>query len=245
MKKWIVLAIISSSAWLLGACSPQETLVPTEIPAAATSAPATDVVASPVTTSAPVEQESEEAPEQEIIVLELVPEETEARFVIGEILRGQDNTVVGSTRQVQGEIRIDPGQPHQSSLGLVQVDADSLATDSGMRDRAIANFILQTGTYPSITFEATAVDGIPENAALGQTLTLQIRGNLTIRDITREVMFVATATPVSDTRLEGSASATIQRTDFELSIPSVPSVASVDEEVILEIDLVARPAEGS
>lgn len=244
MKKWSLPLVVSSSVFLLNACIAQDTPIPTEIPAA-TSAPATDVVASPVTTSVPVEQESEEAPEREPIVLELIPEETEARFVIGEILRGQDNTVVGSTRQVQGEIRIDPRQPDQSSLGMFQVDAGSLATDSAMRDRAIANFILQTGTYPSITFEATSISGIPEDAALGQELLLQIQGNLTIRDITQEVTFNATVTPVSETRLEGSASATVQRTDFELRIPSVPSVASVDEAVILEIDLVARPAGGS
>jgi polyisoprenoid-binding protein YceI len=189
--------------------------------------------------------ETEDSPLAEIVELELVPEETEARFVIGEVLRGQNNTVVGSTDQVQGEIRIDPNQPDQSSLGTFQIDAGSFTTDSSMRDRAIANFILQSGEYEKITFEATSINGIPEDASLGQTLNLQIQGNLTIREVTRQVTFDATVTPVSENRLEGSARATILREDFDLSIPSVPSVASVDEEMMLEIDLVARPSGGT
>jgi polyisoprenoid-binding protein YceI len=239
----IVLVVLSLVGLTLSGCTRGEPATPTGIPLIATSAPATDIIPTPFQSPTPVETPTEDALPDETLTLELVPEETEARFVIGEILRGQDNTVVGSTRQVRGEIRIDPGQPHQSTMGTFRIDAGSLATDNGMRDRAIATFIPQSSTYPTITFEATSISDIPEDAALGQALALQIQGNLTIRDITQEVTFDATVTPVSEARLVGSPSATILGQDFELSIPSVPSVASVDEEVILEINLVARPAE--
>jgi polyisoprenoid-binding protein YceI len=245
MKKVVVLVILSLVSLTLSACTSGEPSTPTPFPPAATSAPATDVIPTPFQSPTPVEGEIEEAPQAEIISLELAPEATEARFVIGEILRGQDNTVVGSTDQVQGEIRIDPNRPDQSTLGTFQIDAGSFTTDSGMRDRAIANFILQSGDYETITFEAISISGIPEDANLEQTLNLQIQGNLTIREVTRQITFEATVTPVSKTRLEGSASATILREDFELGIPSVPSVASVDDEVTLEIDLVAWPVGGS
>jgi polyisoprenoid-binding protein YceI len=245
MKKTNVLVILSLVGLILSGCVSEKSSATIDVPPAATSDPATNVIPTPLQSPTPVEVQPEATPQEGIITLELVPEETEARFLIGEILRGQDNTVIGSTHQVQGEIRIDPNTPSHSSLGNFQIDTRSLATDSSMRDRAIANFILQSGTYETITFEATSIVGIPEDASLGQSLQLQIQGNLTIRDITREVTFEATATPVSETRLEGSASATILRGDFDLGIPSVPSVASVDEEVILEIDLVARPVEGS
>ena len=51
--------------------------------------------------------------------------------------------------------------------------------------------------------------------------------------------FTGEATMVAEDRVEGLATATLLRSDFELTIPSVPRVAGVDEEVILEIEFVA------
>ncbi|MFA9491740.1 MAG: YceI family protein, partial [Anaerolineales bacterium] len=65
--------------------------------------------------------------------------------------------------------------------------------------------------------------------------------DLTVRDVTNEVVFDVTATPVSDSRLEASATATIMRGDYGLTIPSVAQVADVSEEVILTLDFVAVP----
>jgi hypothetical protein len=48
-------------------------------------------------------------------------------------------------------------------------------------------------------------------------------------------------TPVSDSWRVGAARATIRYADFGLAIPQVPSVASVDEEVVLEIEFAAEP----
>jgi hypothetical protein len=44
---------------------------------------------------------------------------------------------------------------------------------------------------------------------------------------------------VSETELQGLGSATILHTDYELSIPRVPMVASVEDEVKLEIAFTA------
>jgi len=40
-------------------------------------------------------------------------------------------------------------------------------------------------------------------------------------------------------QLSGTATTTVQRADFELVIPNVPSVANVSESVTVEIDFVA------
>ncbi len=65
-------------------------------------------------------------------------------------------------------------------------------------------------------------------------------GDLTIRDITQPVTFNVTASAVSDSQIEGTASAIVQRADYNLQIPSVPSVADVEEEVELYINFVAN-----
>jgi hypothetical protein len=94
-------------------------------------------------------------------------------------------------------------------------------------------------------FTPTAVEGMPESVTIGEPVTFQIVGDLTVRDITAPVTFDTTVTAVSETELQGSATATVQRAVFELTIPSVPSVANVGEDVGLEIDFVATAVDGT
>jgi polyisoprenoid-binding protein YceI len=83
------------------------------------------------------------------------------------------------------------------------------------------------------------LEGLPETVTVGAPFEFSVTGDLKIRDITQPVTFAVTVTPVSETELQGSARATVQRADFDLRIPSVPSVANVSEEVFLEFDFVA------
>ncbi|MFN8477280.1 MAG: YceI family protein [Kouleothrix sp.] len=55
-------------------------------------------------------------------------------------------------------------------------------------------------------------------ATLGQAYSFEIAGDLTIRDVTKPVVFKATATPESADKLTGTASAAIKRGDFNLTI---------------------------
>jgi polyisoprenoid-binding protein YceI len=119
------------------------------------------------------------------------------------------------------------------------VNARTFVTDSNFRNRAINNEILDTDEFEFIRFTPTSITGFPENPTVGESLEFQITGDLTIRDITHEVTFDVMVTAVSETRLEGSASAMVAREDYDLRIPNVPRVADVDEEVLLEIDIVA------
>ncbi len=119
--------------------------------------------------------------------------------------------------------------------------AASTATDSEFRDRAIKNRILNTDQYEFVTFTPTQIVGLPANGSVGQSYSFQIIGDLTVRDVTKPVTFDVTATPISETRLEGTAQTTIRYADFGLTIPQVRQVASVSEQVRLEIDFVAVP----
>ena len=164
---------------------------------------------------------------------------------MSEMLHGQPNTVIGRTNQVAGSILIDPTKPANSQIGTIRVDARTLATDSSMRNRVIERAILQSDQFEYIEFKPTALAGLPQSVALDQPFTFQITGDLTIRSVTHPVTFDATVTPVSATQMKGTAAATIQRADYNLVIPSVPSVADVSEDVQLQIDFVATAAGGS
>ena len=175
------------------------------------------------------------------VVASIVADESEARFVIDEVLNNAPKTVIGTTKQIAGELAVDPGDPTKSRVGTIQVNARDLTTDSDFRNRAIKNQILQTDQYELITFEPTELTGLPTSGAVGQTYTFQMNGNLTIKDVTKPVTFDVTVTPESETRLTGTATATIKYADWGITIPQVRQVASVSDDVRLELDFVAVP----
>ena len=215
---------------------------PTATPAptsAATAAPTP--TAAPTATAAAAEPAADGGVPTSAVLYRIVPEESEVRFEIDEILRGAPTLVVGTTNQVAGDFIIDFGDLAASQLGTVRINVRTLRTDEERRDRAIRSRILESASdqYEFTTLEPVRLEGLPGSLEVGQTVAFQIVGNLAIRDITREVVFDAELTVVSADRVEGTAVTTILREDYSLTIPNVPFVASVDEDVLLGITFVA------
>jgi polyisoprenoid-binding protein YceI len=175
------------------------------------------------------------------ITFQLVQAGTEARFNIYELLMGQDKTVVGTTSAVEGAITVDPANPAATTISPIRIDARTLKTDSDRRDGAISRFVLQTNqdAYQYIVFTPTAITGLPAAVAIGDAFEFTVTGDLTIRDVTKEEIFTVTVTANSATELVGLGTTTLLRSDYGLTIPSVPSVANVAEEVPLEIEFTA------
>jgi polyisoprenoid-binding protein YceI len=173
----------------------------------------------------------------------IVPEESEARFLIDEVLSGADKTVVGTTTAVEGTITADKDNPQNVSVSAVKVDLSTLTTDSSFRNRAIRDLILQTGDPANqfATFEPTGYEGLPESVTIGEPFTFQITGDLTIHGVTRQETFEVTLNPVSETRIEGTATLSdITYADYGVQILRLPDqVASVEDTVTLELSFVA------
>ena len=204
--------------------------------AAAYPAPAEPASAQPEPTEAVPASDS---PGTGVAVFAISQAESEVRFSIFEELRGDPVTVVGVSDQVAGEIALDFSDLTTAQVGSIQINARTLVTDQDRRNQAIRNFILDTDAYEFITFTPTSVIGLSGSSSPGDQFSFQIEGDLTIRDITQSVAFDVTAQEISVDQLSGSATAVISLDAFELTIPSVPFVANVGEEVTLEIDFVA------
>lgn len=173
------------------------------------------------------------------VTFEIVPSSSEVRFIIEEVLNGAPKTVVGTTDQIAGEIAIDSDDPASSIIGPMLVNARTLVTDNDFRNRAIKNRILSTNDFEFITFTPTGLIGMPDSVSIGESFTFQIVGDMTVRDVTEELTFDAVVTPISENELNGTASAVILYADYGLVIPSAPAVASVNDDVRLEIDFFA------
>lgn len=240
---WPRLAALGLLGALLAGCAapaPTPVAIPATQAPAPTSAPAPTEAAAPTTAPAAAETAPPAAAAGGPVTFQIAAQESQASFTIDEVLRGSPKTVVGTTQGVSGELRLDLQDLSRTEVGVITVQVGGLATDSGFRDRAIRDFILNTAQYPAVTFTPTALTGLSGAAQPGQAITFQITGDLTIRDITRPVTFEVTVTGASAAQLSGSATATIQRADYNLIIPSVPQVADVSEAVILKLDFTAN-----
>jgi len=175
-------------------------------------------------------------------LFQIQPGQSTARFTLTEVLRGEPKTVVGETDQVAGQIAVDPSSPDDAQVGTILINARTLATDDSQRNRMIQNFILSTNDYEYVSFTPTSGIGLPQTATLGTPYRFQINGQLSLKGVTRDVTFDATVTPVTDAQLHGMATTTIQRNDWGLSIPDVPFVANVSDQIQLDLNFVATAA---
>ena len=178
-------------------------------------------------------------------LFEIQQAESTASFVIDEVLNGAPKTVIGTTDQVAGQLAVNAADTASTQIGVIQINARTFSTDSGNRNRAIQNRILNTNEYELITFTPTGMTGLPASVAVDDSFTFQVTGDLTIKDVTTPTTFDVTVTVVSEERLEGQATTTIRYADWNISIPSVPQVASVGETVQLNLDFVATPVAAS
>lgn len=213
------------------------------VAASAESAPAETAAEVEATEAAP--EAAPDQPASEPMTFQIDPEQSEARFIVDEVLFGDPNTVTGVTNEVSGQLVIDVNAPANTTVGEIQINARALATDNRFRNRSLNRMILQSNRdeYQFIVYTPTAIEGLPAQASVGDTFTFQITGDLKIREIVQPTTFEVTVTADSPTQISGLAQALVLRSDFELTIPNVEGVADVSEEVRLELEFVATASE--
>lgn len=127
-------------------------------------------------------------------------------------------TVKGRIAGVRGTVLVDAGEP-SNSLVDVELDAATVDTRSEDRDAHLrSGDFLDVESYPVIRFRSVRVEGEPREA--GDEFRLV--GELTIRDVTREVVLDAVfegggRDPWGGERLSYSATTKVDRRDFGLS----------------------------
>ena len=197
--------------------------------------------------SSEVEAVSVQPQRADAVVYEVVSDRSEARFLIEEVLRGEQNTVVGITNQIDGSIAVDYATG-EVEVGEFVINVRTIATDDEIRDRTIRTLILESNRdeYEFAIFTPTTDTTNFESVEVGEILRFDVTGNLTIRDVTSRVTFGMSVALDSEEAITGRAFTTISWDDFDITIPYVGGnsiVASVGDTVDLEMDFagVARP----
>lgn len=253
----IVVIVLGAAAyvWFSGGSGEPSTEVtaPPIISPSTTSAPTTSLSTTTATsvhvdtTAAPEEVETPEpadAAGAPAVLYQIDKAESSVSFEIDEILNGNPFRVVGVTTEVAGEVLIDFDEPAASQLGTIVINVRTLATDSGFRDRAIRGPILGSSRDENefATFEPTGIEGLPDSVTMGDQVPLLITGTFSLSGESRPVTFDTAVTVVSTDRVEVTGTATVLRSDFGLTIPDIPSVSDVADEILLVIELVAVAA---
>jgi len=152
------------------------------------------------------------------------------------------NVAVGTTTAVRGEITVDRANPRNSRIGTISIDISQFRSDSQRRDNFIRTRSLESARFPTAEFTPTTIQGLPTTYTDGQELTLQVAGNLKIRDVVRPTTF-ATTIKIAGTQLTGTATTSIKMTDFGFDPPSIAGILRTENEAKLEFRIVARASQ--
>lgn len=174
----------------------------------------------------------------------IVPNSSKATYQVQETFFGRGlATATGSTGAVSGELTIDKQNPSKSTIGTITVDISKLTSDDSQRDNRIRGEWLESRKYPTATFVAKRLEGLPTTPYTdGQELTFKIVGDLTIRNVTKEVTFDAKGTIAGDT-FNGSAATKFNMTDFGFNPPEVAGFLKAENGVALTLTIQAQRAQ--
>lgn len=180
-------------------------------------------------------------PDDSRVLFHIVPDESEVRFHIDEVLLGRPKTVIGITDQVAGDFLVDFETPANSQIGVIRINVRTLKTDNEFRNRALRGQILEADRdeFEYAELIITELIDLPDVIDIDDTTNFQIIGDLTVHGVSHAVTFDSSVNVISNTRLEGIASATVYYSDFDITIPEASGVANISDELHLEIEFVA------
>lgn len=148
------------------------------------------------------------------------------------------SNVKGEFSKVVGTVVYDAKDPAKSTVEAT-IDVNSIDTRNAQRDQHLKSpEFFDAAKFPSITFKSTSVKQVGPGK-------LKVTGNLTIRDVTKEVVLdVEGPTPEAkdpqgNTKVGASASTKINRNDFGVkwNAPVPTGGVVVGEEVTISFEL--------
>ena len=154
------------------------------------------------------------------------PSQSLVEFRIGEILNDKPFTAVGVTSDIAGNLILSE---NVVTVGKIAINAKTFKTDSEKRDGAIVRYIIKAEEPANefIVFE-------PKSMGTGT-----IKGDLTFAGVKKAVTFTVLTFESGTSTLSGTATTKLKRSDFNLSVPSLPFIASVDDEFVVNVKVVA------
>ena len=167
----------------------------------------------------------------------------EARYRVREQLVGIDfpSDAVGKTSRVEGSMLIGADGKLVRDSSRFSVDLKTLESDKTMRDGFIRRNTIKTDSFPNAVFVPTAAQGLPAMLPATGDLAFSLTGDMTIHGVTRPTTWQVKAKRLASGAVTGTATTEFKFGDFNMTIPKVGRVISVDDRIILEYDFTMVP----
>ena len=163
-----------------------------------------------------------------------------ARYLIREELAGVELPfdAMGETTEVSGAFTFSADGEIVPESSRIVLNAARLRSNEENRDRYITRNAIQTATYPEIVFVATSVDGLAWPLPSSGETEFTIYGDLTVREVTRPVAWQTVAT-FDGASVTGTARTNFTFGEFEMEVPDLFFIVSLEDNIRLELDFVA------
>ena len=163
-----------------------------------------------------------------------------ARYLIREQLANLDfpNDAVGETGDVSGSIVFDAGGGIVAPDSKIVVDLRGLKSDSDRRDGYVRNRSLETDTYPNAEFIIREAPGLSWPLPSQGEASFQLLGDMTVHGVTKPLTWDVAGSFDGDS-FTGQAKTNFTFEEFDIDVPRVRIVLSVDNDIRLEVDFTA------
>jgi polyisoprenoid-binding protein YceI len=167
--------------------------------------------------------------------------QSKAYYEIDEVFLDENNrlfTAVGTTTAIAGDVLLDKANPNASKVGEIVIDISQMQSDNSRRDNAIRRQWLESARYPLVTFKNSSVEGLPASFSEGVEFSFRIKGDMTIRTVTKPVTWEVKA-KLEGNVLRGLATMKLKLSDFQIPNPSLVTIR-VSDNLTLKLDFVAK-----
>lgn len=149
--------------------------------------------------------------------------------------------IKGTTNEIEGEIRLTPNGLAFASGSWFTVDLRELKSIVPTSIYSLPR-ALETDRFPIATFTVAEVTGFDSASAEGEEQTLQLTGIFQLHGVRREVTWDVKARWRLGGRIiiAGLATTNIRYADFNIPSPSVAGVVSVEEDLTLQVQIMAQ-----
>jgi polyisoprenoid-binding protein YceI len=168
------------------------------------------------------------------------------RYRVRETLTGVtfESDAVGNTAGITGSLTILP----DGSIGSgskVTVDLTTLKSDQAFRDMYLGMVTLETKNFPTLDFtpkQINGLDGPLPSSDVPEPIGFTMVGDVTLKGVTKETTWDVVGI-LNGSTVSGRATTTLLFSDFALTKPAIPFLASVADEIQLEIEFTSKRSE--
>jgi polyisoprenoid-binding protein YceI len=178
------------------------------------------------------------------MTFQVIPEQSEAAYFADEELArlSVPSTAKGATNAIEGAFYLsaDGWELDTTQASSFTVDLTGLSSGESRRDSRVQE-ALETSAYPTATFTVTSISGVDTSVAADEEHTFTMTGILDLHGIQKEVTWEVKAMREGNV-LTALATTNFVYEDFRIPVLNVGGFVSVEDDVTLQVQIVAMAA---